>query len=68
VVVTSNLYDPAKRWNDQWRNVDLIVWDIVAVQPARQSVRTEGPPRTLRKATPIPQLSFDQVPSYSSAE
>ena len=65
----AHLYDPAKRWNHDWRNQDLIVWDNVAIQHARQNVRTDGPARTLRKvATPIPQLKFDQLPSYSSAD
>ena len=65
----AHLYQPAMRWNHHWRNQDLIVWDNVAVQHARQNVRTDGPARTLRKvATPIPQLKFDQLPSYSSAD
>src|SRR5262245_437537 len=64
-----HLYDPANQWNHPWRNGDLIVWDNIAIQHARQNVRTDGPARTLRKvATPIPQLSFDQLPSYSTAD
>ena len=64
-----HLYDPANQWSHPWRNGDLIVWDNIAIQHARQNVRTDGPARTLRKvATPIPQLSFDQLPSYSTAD
>jgi alpha-ketoglutarate-dependent taurine dioxygenase len=64
-----HLYDPANQWSHPWRNGDLIVWDNIAIQHARQSVRTDGPARTLRKvATPIPQLSLDQLPSYSTAD
>ena len=65
----AHLYDPATRWDHHWRNGDLVIWDNVAVQHARQNVRTDGPARTLRKvATPIPQLDFDELPTYSTAE
>jgi len=65
----AHLYDPANHWDHHWRNSDLIVWDNIALQHARQNVRTDGPARTLRKvAMPIPQLSLDQLPSYSSAD
>jgi alpha-ketoglutarate-dependent taurine dioxygenase len=65
----AHLYDPANHWNHHWRNADLVVWDNIAIQHARPNVRTDGPARTLRKvATPIPQLNFDELPSYSSAD
>jgi alpha-ketoglutarate-dependent taurine dioxygenase len=65
----AHLYDRANQWNHSWRNGDLIVWDNIAIQHARQNVRTDGPARTLRKvATPIPRLSLDQLPSYSTAD
>jgi len=65
----AHLYEPANHWNHYWRNKDLIVWDNIAIQHARPNVLTDGPARTLRKvATPIPQLNFDQLPSYSSAD
>lgn len=65
----AHLYDPERRWNHQWRNGDLIVWDNQAVQHARPNVYSDGPPRTLRKvAFPIPQLAGDQLPKYSATE
>jgi alpha-ketoglutarate-dependent taurine dioxygenase len=64
-----HLYHPDARWDHHWRNRDLVIWDNVAVQHARQNLRTDGPARTLRKvATPIPQLDFDQLPTYSTAD
>ena len=61
------LYDPATRWNHSWRTGDLVVWDNLAVQHARQNVAGDGPARTLRKvASPMLRLSPDQMPSYSA--
>ena len=65
----AHLYQPAKRWNHAWRDGDLVVWDNLAAQHARPNVDTDGPARTLRKvASPIPQLNFDELPSFSKAE
>ena len=65
----AHLYDPSSRWNHDWRERDLVVWDNLAIQHARQNVLTDGPARTLRKvASPIPQLNFDELPTYSSAQ
>jgi alpha-ketoglutarate-dependent taurine dioxygenase len=65
----AHLYAPANVWEHQWREGDLVVWDNLALQHARPNVTTEGPARTLRKvATPVPQLSKDQLPSFSMAE
>jgi alpha-ketoglutarate-dependent taurine dioxygenase len=65
----AHIYDLATCWDHHWRNGDLVIWDNIAVQHARQNVRTDGPARTLRKvATPIPQLDFDQLPTYSTAD
>jgi len=62
----AHLYDPAYGWNHEWRERDLVVWDNLALQHARQNVAVEGPARTLRKvASPVPKLNFDEIPSYS---
>jgi alpha-ketoglutarate-dependent taurine dioxygenase len=64
----AHLYDPANRWEHEWRNGDLAVWDNLAVHHARVNVPAEGPARTLRKYfSPIPSLGGDQRPTYSSA-
>jgi alpha-ketoglutarate-dependent taurine dioxygenase len=64
----THLYDPANRWNHEWRKGDLVVWDNLAIQHARPNVRADGPPRTLRKvASPIPALNRDELPTYAPA-
>jgi len=64
----AHLYDPSNRWEHEWRNRDLVVWDNLAVQHGRVNVLAEGPARTLRKFfSPIPSLGSDQMPKYSSA-
>lgn len=64
----AHLYDPARRWEHQWRKGDFVVWDNLAMQHARPNVVTEGPARTLRKAaSPVPQLNLDEVPTFSTA-
>jgi alpha-ketoglutarate-dependent taurine dioxygenase len=66
--IFAHLYDPAGRWEHDWRTGDFVVWDNLAMQHARPNVMTEGPARTLRKAaSPVPQLNLDQVPSFSAA-
>jgi alpha-ketoglutarate-dependent taurine dioxygenase len=63
----AHLYDPATRWEHEWRNGDLVVWDNLAVHHARVNVPAEGPARTLRKYfSPIPALGESQRPAYSS--
>jgi alpha-ketoglutarate-dependent taurine dioxygenase len=63
-----HLYDPERRWEHQWRQGDFVVWDNVAMQHARPNVATEGPSRTLRKcASPVPDLSRDETPIFSTA-
>lgn len=63
-----HLYDPAARWEHQWRERDFVVWDNIAMQHARPNVETEGPARTLRKAaSPVPQLNRDELPTFSAA-
>jgi alpha-ketoglutarate-dependent taurine dioxygenase len=65
----AHLYDPATRWEHEWRNGDLVVWDNLAVHHARVNVPEEGPARTLRKYfSPIPALREDQRPAYSKSE
>ncbi len=64
----AHLYDPAVRWDHQWHNGDLVVWDNLAIQHARSNVTPDGPTRTLRKvASPVPQLSPEQRPRYRAA-
>ena len=64
----AHLYDPAVRWHHDWRQRDLVVWDNLALQHARQNVTVEGPARTLRKvASPVPKLSLDEMPSFRAA-
>jgi alpha-ketoglutarate-dependent taurine dioxygenase len=63
-----HMYAPPNQWNHYWRNGDLVVWDNLAMQHARPNVVTEGPARTLRKFfSPVPQLSPDQLPTFSKA-
>lgn len=63
-----HMYDPANRWDHFWRKGDLVVWDNLAMQHARPNVVTDGPARTLRKFfSPVPQLSPDQLPTFSNA-
>jgi alpha-ketoglutarate-dependent taurine dioxygenase len=65
----AHLYDPATRWEHEWRNGDLVVWDNLAVHHARRNVPAEGPARTLRKYfSPIPVLRGEQRPAYSQNE
>lgn len=65
----AHLYDPANRWDQHWRERDLIIWDNEAVQHARPNVQPDGPARTLRKvAFPIPELNRDELPTYRRAE
>lgn len=63
-----HMYDSANRLDHYWRKGDLVVWDNLAIQHARPNVLTEGPARTLRKFfCPVPQLSPDQLPTFSNA-
>ena len=63
-----HLYAPAQRWEHHWRQGDFVVWDNLAMQHARPNVDTEGPTRTLRKAaSPVPRLTQDETPIFSSA-
>jgi alpha-ketoglutarate-dependent taurine dioxygenase len=65
----AHLYDPANQLHHEWRERDLIVWDNLALQHARQNVTTDGPARTLRKvASPVPDLTPEQMPSFSVGE
>jgi alpha-ketoglutarate-dependent taurine dioxygenase len=65
----AHLYHPVNRWEHEWRNRDLVVWDNLAVQHGRVNVLAKGPARTLRKFfSPIPSLGSDQMPKYSSAQ
>jgi alpha-ketoglutarate-dependent taurine dioxygenase len=57
----AHLYDPAFVLEHDWRERDLVVWDNVAVQHARGTVRLDGPERTLRKITGPMNLDPDEV-------
>ena len=63
-----HLYAPEMRLEHRWRVRDFVIWDNLAMQHARGNVTTDGPARTLRKvATPVPQLSADEIPTFSAA-
>jgi alpha-ketoglutarate-dependent taurine dioxygenase len=47
--VFAHLYGPAETWQQDWREGDFVMWDNFAIQHARGEVKSEGPPRTLRK-------------------
>jgi alpha-ketoglutarate-dependent taurine dioxygenase len=65
----AHLYAPENRWQHEWREGDLVVWDNVAVQHSRPNVDEDGPVRTLRKfGTPHPDMAGAQVPVYVKAE
>jgi alpha-ketoglutarate-dependent taurine dioxygenase len=54
----AHLYAPENRWQHDWRDRDLVVWDNLAVQHARPPVALNGPARVLRKViAPAPQLA-----------
>jgi alpha-ketoglutarate-dependent taurine dioxygenase len=63
----AHLYQPENILEHQWRERDLVIWDNVAVQHARGTVRLEGPERTLRKVTGPMNLEADEVilPAHS---
>jgi alpha-ketoglutarate-dependent taurine dioxygenase len=64
-----HLYDPARSWDQEWRERDLVVWDNLSMQHARNNVTTDGPARTLRKfAHPTPDMSAKQKPVFSEAK
>jgi alpha-ketoglutarate-dependent taurine dioxygenase len=65
--VFDHLYAPDKQFAHEWRERDLVVWDNLALQHARPNVKTEGPPRTLRKTiSPMPQQKIEG-PKYATA-
>jgi taurine dioxygenase len=63
----THLYDPAHTWQHDWKKGDLVLWDNLAVQHARPTVKLEGPARTLRKViAPIPKKSAaTETPRFS---
>jgi alpha-ketoglutarate-dependent taurine dioxygenase len=64
----AHLYSPANRWEHEWHQGDLVVWDNVAVQHSRPDVAADGPVRTMRKfGTPHPKMDDAKVPTYSWA-
>lgn len=61
-----HLYSSANRWEHQWQEGDLLVWDNVAVQHSRPDVAADGPVRTMRKfGTPHPKMDDAKTPTYS---
>ena len=64
----AHLYSPENRWQHEWREGDLLLWDNVAVQHSRPDVIEDGPVRTLRKfGTPHPDMGSAHVPTYERA-
>jgi len=68
--VFAHLYDPVRTWQQDWRKGDFVMWDNFAIQHARGEVKSEGPPRTLRKviaprlvAGSVEKPRFDKVGS-----
>jgi len=63
----AHLYRSDAVMEHDWRELDLVVWDNVAVQHARGPVRLEDPERTLRKVFGPMNLDPDEVvmPKYS---
>ena len=65
----AHLYAPENRWQHEWHEGDLLLWDNVSVQHSRPNVDEDGPVRTLRKfGTPHPDMTGAQVPVYVKAE
>jgi alpha-ketoglutarate-dependent taurine dioxygenase len=69
VELFAHLYAAENRWQHEWREGDLLLWDNVSVQHSRPNVDEDGPVRTLRKfGTPHPDMTGAQVPVYVKAE
>jgi len=69
VELFDHLYAPERCWDQEWRERDLVVWDNLSMQHARNNVTTERPARTLRKfAHPTPDMSAKQKPVFSEAK
>ena len=65
----AHLYANEMRLIHEWKERDFVIWDNLATQHARSNVTTDGPARTLRKvATPVPDLSTDEIPTFSLAK
>ena len=68
-LVFEHMYAPEMRVDVGWVERDFVIWDNLALQHARGNVTVEGSARTLRKvASPVPQLSGDQIPTFSIAK
>jgi taurine dioxygenase len=63
----ARLYEPALVYSHEWQEGDLVVWDNIAVQHARDKVVLDGPERTLRKVTGPVNIDPDELvlPLYS---
>jgi len=65
----AHVYHPDNLWEHEWRNGDLLYWDNLSMQHARQNVLTSGPVRTLRKVglpVVLSDIAMQQVRSYKS--
>jgi taurine dioxygenase len=65
----AHVYRPDNLWEHEWRNGDLLYWDNLSLQHARQNVLTSGPVRTLRKVglpVVVSDIAMQQVQSYKS--
>jgi taurine dioxygenase len=63
----AHLYARSGVLEHEWSEGDLVVWDNIAAQHGRGTVKLEGPERTLRKVTGPLSLDPDEflVPVYS---
>jgi taurine dioxygenase len=59
----ARLYCPDNIYEHVWRNGDLVVWDNLALQHARDAV-PEGSPRRLQRVVAGLKTLREQVPSY----
>jgi taurine dioxygenase len=65
----AHVYRPDNLWEHEWRKGDLLYWDNLSLQHARQNVLTSGPVRTLRKVglpVVLSDIAMQQVQSYKS--
>jgi taurine dioxygenase len=63
-----HLYAQEKIFAHEWRKNDLVMWDNLALQHARANVKSDGPPRTLRKTfAPMPESLKTRLPQFARA-
>jgi alpha-ketoglutarate-dependent taurine dioxygenase len=47
----AQLYSPERVYRHVWERHDLVVWDNISAQHAREAVKVGGQPRKLRRVT-----------------